>query len=116
MRPATCARSSLARLRRRPATPPRRRSRPSSSSKIRHSRREAETSDSYPAAKVATEGTWRDRLSTTLGRLWRSVGARLAELRSSELNLSWITPQLAAGGAFRPADIPRLRRLGITAV
>ena len=32
------------------------------------------------------------------------------------LNLSWITPSLAVGGRIRPADIARLRRIGVTAV
>ncbi|MEA2641412.1 MAG: hypothetical protein QOF51_2806 [Chloroflexota bacterium] len=58
----------------------------------------------------------RDRLGTVLGRLWRSVGARVVEPWSHDLNLSWITPQLAAGGAFQTAEISQLRRLGITAV
>jgi len=32
------------------------------------------------------------------------------------LNLTWITDNLAAGGAIPPAALPRLRQLGITAV
>ena len=32
------------------------------------------------------------------------------------MNLSWITPNMAIGGAIHARDIPRLRELGITAV
>jgi hypothetical protein len=49
-------------------------------------------------------------------RFGRKGFARVAEFTPTRLNLSWITDQLAVGGAYRTADIPRLRRLGITGV
>jgi protein tyrosine phosphatase (PTP) superfamily phosphohydrolase (DUF442 family) len=41
---------------------------------------------------------------------------RLLEYVPSRLNLSWITNQLAVGGAYQSSDIKLLSRLGITAV
>ena len=49
-------------------------------------------------------------------RFGRKGFARVIEFAPTRLNLSWITDQLAAGGAFRTADIPRLQRMGITGV
>jgi sulfur carrier protein ThiS len=42
--------------------------------------------------------------------------ARVIEFTPSRLNFSWVTDQLAVGGAFHTSDIPRLRRLGIDGV
>jgi hypothetical protein len=54
------------------------------------------------------------------GRIRLRVAARLHEwasdLARGELNLSWITDDLAAGGSVRPRDYPRLRDAGVTAV
>jgi hypothetical protein len=49
-------------------------------------------------------------------RFGRKGFARIAEFAPTRLNLSWITDDLAVGGAFHWADIPRLARLGVTAV
>lgn len=49
-------------------------------------------------------------------RYGRKGFARIAEFTPSRLNLSWVTNQLAVGGAFRTSDIPRLQRLGIRGV
>jgi hypothetical protein len=51
-----------------------------------------------------------------LGQLVTSGFARVVELLQRDLNLSWITPKLAVGGAFNTAEVPRLRRMGIGAV
>jgi len=45
----------------------------------------------------------------------RGIG-RARQLGPYRLNLSWITSNLAAGGAILPANLPRLKQLGITAV
>jgi hypothetical protein len=42
--------------------------------------------------------------------------ARIRDLRPHELNLTWVTETLAVGGAFRPADVGRLKAQGVTAV
>lgn len=49
-------------------------------------------------------------------RFGRKGFARIAELSPTRLNLSWITPNLAVGGAMHTRDIPRLRQMGITAI
>ena len=54
------------------------------------------------------------------GRIRLRIAARLHEwasdLTRGELNLSWITDDVAAGGSVRPRDYPRLRDIGVTAV
>jgi hypothetical protein len=54
------------------------------------------------------------------GRIRLRLAARLHELASDltrgELNLSWITDDMAAGGSVRPRDYRRLREIGVTAV
>jgi protein tyrosine phosphatase (PTP) superfamily phosphohydrolase (DUF442 family) len=54
------------------------------------------------------------------GRIRLRLAARLHEYASDltrgELNFSWITDNLAAGGSIRRRDYERLRRLGITGV
>lgn len=56
------------------------------------------------------------RLVDDLLRFVRKGFARVAEFTPARLNFSWITGDLAVGGAFRTADIPRLQRLGINAI
>jgi hypothetical protein len=60
------------------------------------------------------------RLLNPFGRLWLRVVARLLEVASdlapTRLNCSWITDQLAVGGAPRRRDYRRLAGAGITAV
>jgi Dual specificity phosphatase, catalytic domain len=56
------------------------------------------------------------RIADDVLRFGRKGFARIAELSPTRLNLSWITPNLALGGAIHTRDIPRLRQLGITAV
>jgi protein-tyrosine phosphatase len=60
------------------------------------------------------------RLLNPFGRIWLRVVARLLEwttdLIPSRLNFSWITEQLAVGGAPRRRDYRQLAARGITAV
>lgn len=56
------------------------------------------------------------RLAENLLRFIRKGFARVVEFAPTKLNLSWVTDDLAVGGAFRSPDIPRLRRLGIRSV
>ncbi len=56
------------------------------------------------------------RVADEVLRFGRKGFARIAELSPTRLNLSWITPGMALGGAFHSRDIPRLGQLGITAV
>ncbi|MPZ14585.1 MAG: protein phosphatase [Chloroflexi bacterium] len=49
-------------------------------------------------------------------RFVRKGFARVAELSPTRLNLSWITEQVAVGGAFHMSEIPRLEALGIRGV
>lgn len=49
-------------------------------------------------------------------RYVRKGFARVAELAPTRLNFSWITDNLAVGGALRTVDMSRLQRMGITAV
>jgi hypothetical protein len=54
------------------------------------------------------------------GRIRLRLAARLHEwasdLTRGELNLTWITDDLAAGGSVRPRDYSKLRDIGVTAV
>jgi protein-tyrosine phosphatase len=60
------------------------------------------------------------RQMNPLGRIWLRLVARVRELVTdlipSHLNISWVTGELAVGGAPRPRDYRRLAALGITAV
>ena len=60
------------------------------------------------------------RLLNPFGRLWLRLVARILEHASdlvpSHLNLSWITPDLAVGGAPKKRDYRRLASAGITGV
>jgi len=56
------------------------------------------------------------RLLDEVLRFGRKGFARIAELSPTRMNLSWVNPSLAIGGAIHTRDIPRLRRMGITAV
>jgi protein-tyrosine phosphatase len=49
-------------------------------------------------------------------RFGRKGIARVLEFAPTKLNFSWITDDLAVGGAFRRADIPKLRSMGVNAV
>lgn len=65
--------------------------------------------DLLPSSMVA-------RLVDEPARFVRKGFARVAEFLPTRLNLSWITDDLAVGGAFGMRHIPRLRRIGIDAV
>jgi len=56
------------------------------------------------------------RAAEELLRVARKGFARIAELSPTRMNVSWITPSLAVGGAIHTRDIARLREIGITAV
>ncbi len=49
-------------------------------------------------------------------RFVRKGFARIAELSPTRLNCSWVTDDLAVGGAFRTRHVPTLRAMGIDAV
>lgn len=49
-------------------------------------------------------------------RFVRKGFARVIEFTPTRINLSWITDNLAVGGAFHQPDIARLRRMGIRAI
>lgn len=49
-------------------------------------------------------------------RFVRKGFARIIEFTPTRINLSWITDNLAVGGAFHQPDIARLRRMGIRAI
>jgi protein-tyrosine phosphatase len=49
-------------------------------------------------------------------RFLRKGFARFAELSPTQLNLSWVTDDLAVGGAVHTRHIPRLKAMGIQAV
>jgi protein-tyrosine phosphatase len=51
-----------------------------------------------------------------LARFVRKGFARVYEFFPSKLNFSWVTDQLAVGGAFRTSQIPRLKAMGVDAV
>jgi hypothetical protein len=71
-------------------------------------------------AEAAAERRSLLRSLNPLGRIRLRLAARLHEwasdLTRSELNLTWITDELAAGGSVRPRDYDRLRDIGVTAV
>jgi predicted protein tyrosine phosphatase len=70
--------------------------------------------------EIAAERRGMVRLLNPFGRLWLRFIARLLEwsthLLPARLNFSWITDDLAVGGALRRRDYRRLTTLGITAV
>jgi hypothetical protein len=49
-------------------------------------------------------------------RFVRKGFARFLEFSPTQLNFSWVTDDLAVGGAIHTRDIPRLRGMGIDAV
>ena len=71
-------------------------------------------------AEAAAERRSLIRSLNPLGRIRLRLAARLHEYASDltrgELNLSWITDNLAAGGFIRRRDYQRLGELGITGV
>jgi hypothetical protein len=56
------------------------------------------------------------RLTEEVLRFGRKGVARILEFAPVKLNFSWITDNLAVGGAFRRGDIPRMRRMGVDAI
>jgi len=57
-----------------------------------------------------------ERLVEEALRFGRKGFARIAEFAPTRMNFSWITDDLAIGGAFHDRDIPKLKARGITAV
>jgi hypothetical protein len=57
-----------------------------------------------------------ERLALEAARWIRKGFARFYELSPTHLNLSWVTDQLAVGGAYRGSQIPRLKAMGVDAV
>src|SRR5713226_8656239 len=86
----------------------------SSTLRIRSSRRRVSTFDGLPAE--LTPRSPLARLIEEALRFMRKGFARVAEFAPTRLNFSWITDDLAIGGAFHGRDIPKLKALGITAV
>ena len=70
--------------------------------------------------EIAADRRGMVRLLNPFGRLWLRVVARLLEwttdLIPSRLNFSWITDDLAVGGAPRRRDYRRLAAQGVTAI
>lgn len=56
------------------------------------------------------------RVVDEIFRFGRKGFARIAEFAPTRLNVSWVTDELAVGGAIHTRDIARLRRMGITAI
>jgi hypothetical protein len=69
-----------------------------------------------PEIEQAQTGEVRVTLIGRLLALAREVLERVLERLRPGLNLSWITDNLAAGGAIPSAALPRLRKMGFTAV
>ena len=71
-------------------------------------------------AEIAADRRAMIRQMNPVGRIWLRLVARLREwatdLLPSHLNISWITANLAVGGAPRRRDYRRLAAMGITAV
>ena len=78
--------------------------------------REAEREDAIRLRRQMRSRSILQRTAEEILRLARKGFARIAELSPTRMNLSWITPSLAVGGAIHRSDIVRLRQLGITAV
>lgn len=72
------------------------------------------------AAEIAADRTGLVRLLNPFGRLWLRVIARVLEIASdlarTRLNFSWITDNLAVGGAPKRYAYRRLASSGVTAV
>jgi len=77
---------------------------------------EAEHEDAIRLRRQMRSRSFFQRAAEELLRLARKGFARVAELSPTRMNLSWITPSLAVGGAIHTRDISRLRQIGITAV
>jgi len=77
---------------------------------------EAEYEDAIRLRRQMRSRSFFQRAAEELLRLARKGFARVAELSPTRMNLSWITPSLAVGGAIHTRDISRLRQIGITAV
>ncbi len=57
-----------------------------------------------------------ERLFLEAARWVRKGFARFYEFSPTHLNLSWVTHQLAVGGAYRSSQIARLKAMGVNAV
>jgi hypothetical protein len=68
------------------------------------------------AAAVLLPHSALERLALGLARFVRKGFARVYEFLPSKINLSWVTDQLAVGGAYRSSQIPRLKAMGVDAV
>ena len=77
---------------------------------------EAEREDAVRLRRQMRSRSILQRTTEEMLRLARKGFARVAELSPTRMNLSWITPSLAVGGAIHTRDIPHLREMGITAV
>jgi protein-tyrosine phosphatase len=55
-----------------------------------------------------------------VGRIWSRLWARslefISDLLARKINLSWVTEQLATGGALRKSEYRQLKQAGVTAV
>ncbi len=60
--------------------------------------------------------TFLQRLVIEGARWIRKGFARFYEFSPVHLNLSWVTDQLAVGGAYKRSQIPRLKAMGVNAV
>jgi protein tyrosine phosphatase (PTP) superfamily phosphohydrolase (DUF442 family) len=73
-----------------------------------------------PPTQIAAERQGLVRSLNPFGRIWLRIVARLLEwttdLIPAQLNFTWITDDLAVGGAPRKRDYRRLAALGITGV
>ena len=70
--------------------------------------------------QISAERTALVRLLNPIGRIWLRIFARLLEwgtqLIPARLNFTWITDNLAVGGAPSVGDYRRLAKMGITAI
>lgn len=78
--------------------------------------REPEAEGAIRVPPELRPGSNLERVAEEVLRFGRKGFARIAELSPTRLNLSWITPSLALGGAFHTRAVVRLRQVGITAV
>lgn len=76
----------------------------------------AEQASATPALAELLPSSTVARFVDEPARFIRKGFARVAEFLPTRLNFSWITDDLAVGGAFSTRHIPRLRRIGIDAV
>src|SRR5581483_6768376 len=105
------------------------RSRPSTTSRTRCSGRNVSEFSPVPPIQPVADAAFAEDLPRELRdkslisrateealRFTRKGVARVLEFAPTKLNFSWITDDLAVGGAFRTGDIPKMRRMGVDAV